>query len=163
MTPTKKVITARPALAVLDQVDRGEQADRDGEDGGQTGHDQGAHDRVRGTATFADDVALGLGEELPVETGQPRGDDLPQQRDQRHQRARMKAPRITYRATRLTARRWPSTLNARAKMPMRNSGPPSTIAPTRLKLPNRARMAAATAIEMTSSPRSVNLGSCPPR
>ena len=78
----------KPAPAVLHQVDRGEQADRDGHHRGQRRDDQRAHDGVVATAALADDAAHGLGEERHVEPGEAvldHDDDHRHQRDQRQQ------------------------------------------------------------------------------
>jgi hypothetical protein len=71
ITSTKKVIArfSRPR-AVLDQVDRGEQADRHRDHRGERRDDQRADDGVVGAAALADDAAHRGGEELAVEPGQ---------------------------------------------------------------------------------------------
>ena len=62
--------TGERSATVLDQVDRGQQADRHRDDGRRAGHQQGADDGVHGAAALADDVAHRVGEELDVEAGE---------------------------------------------------------------------------------------------
>ena len=60
----------RGPLAVLHEVDRGEQADRHGDDRGHQRDQQRAHDGVVDAAALADHVAHRVGEELRVDRRQ---------------------------------------------------------------------------------------------
>src|SRR5690606_27018082 len=74
-----------PARAVLDQVDRGEQADRHRDERGEQHLLEGADDGVVGAAPGVPrpDAAHGVGEELQVEAGQAVPHHHPQHGEQR--------------------------------------------------------------------------------
>ncbi|CAI7629210.1 unnamed protein product, partial [Penicillium discolor] len=73
------------AAAVLDEVDRGHQTDRHGDDRGRQRDEDRAPDGVHDTAAVTDDVAHRVGEELGIEALEAVRHHGPQQGDQRQQ------------------------------------------------------------------------------